>query len=1026
MEKESNFIQTALLSLLGIKLRKSSCKALMGGLILLCFGFVGQAQNTQVSGVVSDDTGIPLPGVSVVVKNTSNGVQTDFEGEFSIEVALGQTLTFSYVGMKTYAIVVDKAQTNLNITLEQDMASLEEVVVVGYGTQKKSSLTAAVASIDSEELQKQVSPDVALSIQGRTPGVEVVTQGGIAGADAKIIIRGAGSFSNTEPLYVIDGAISNSGLRNLNPNDIKSIEILKDGSAAAIYGVRAANGVVLVTTKSGKPGKVEFQLNASTSMQTASNTLDFLNASEYVNFANQVAENSGLAPAPYNLNPDPNRDTNWQDIWLRTAPLHAVDVSASGGSDTHTFRLSTSYLKQDGILDHSSFDKYTFRVNNTFQKNKFSLQQSLGITRYATTGSSNSIVGGAIPTAPVYDQDGNLLSGGPEYYIEGDIEPNRLASAIYSDQKSAVSDFTGSLNLGYEFLPGLQYQLRLGGNYRVINNSSYTPTYYTLYDENGVPDARYGNAIPEVGETRGEIFNYTIDNTVNYKKSIGKHNFDALVGMSWTREYEKVLGGSGLFSESSSVTSFNGEGSVRMNEQGYALLSYFGRLNYEFDDRYLISATIRRDETSQFSDANNVGYFPSISAGWNIHNESFFDIPAITQFKIRGGYGELGVNSVNQRANFVSTAFGPIPAVFGNGNRLLGTITRLANQDLTWETSKSTNFGLDMRFLDNKIRLTADYFIKKNVDLLAQLELLPSAGQTVVINDGTKPFVNAPTVENKGLELALGYSKYDGDFTFDIDFNISAITNEVLDLGENIQPIRGEAISGSFNDRPTITREGLPIGSFIGYKTEGIDENGDFIFQDNNGMDDQGVLTGIPDGKIDENDKIILGDPFPDFTYGLNFSGQYKNFDFTFFIQGVQGNEIFSQIKYPDYFLYNSALIRDVLNSWTPTNTGTNLPIAKIDNRNGGNALPSDFYIEDGSYLRLKNIQIGYNFSDALTSKLSLTKLRIYLGAQNLLTVTDYSGYDPEVSSNVLFNRGVDFRGIPNARTVSLGINASF
>src|SRR5690606_7372970 len=265
----------------------------------------------------------------------------------------------------------------------------------------------------------------------------------------------------------------------------------------------------------------------------------------------------------------------------------------------------------------------------------------------------------------------------------------------------------------------------------------------------------------------------------------------------------------------------------------------------------------------------------------------------------------------------------------------------------------STNFGLDMRFLDNKIRLTADYFIKKNVDLLAQLELLPSAGQTVVINDGTKPFVNAPTVENKGLELALGYSKYDGDFTFDIDFNISAITNEVLDLGENIQPIRGEAISSSFNDRPTITREGLPIGSFIGYKTEGIDENGDFIFQDNNGMDDQGVLTGIPDGKIDENDKIILGDPIPDFTYGLNFSGQYKNFDFTFFIQGVQGNEIFSQIKYPNYFLYNSALIRDVLNSWTPTNTGTNLPIAKIDNRNGGNALPSDFYIEDGSYLRL-------------------------------------------------------------------------
>lgn len=983
------------------------------------------AQQNEITGTVVDPDGIPLPGASIVVKGTTNGAQTDFDGNYSIEADTTGALIFSYIGYASQEIAIDN-QSDINITLQEDTAKLDEVVVVGYGTQKKSSLTAAVASIDSEELQKQVNPDVALSVQGRTPGVEVVTQGGVAGAEAKIIIRGAGSFSNTEPLYVIDGAISNSGLRNLNPNDIKSIEILKDGSAAAIYGVRAANGVVLVTTKSGKTGKVAFEINTSTSMQSALKTLNYLNASQYASFANIVADNSGLAHAPINDDPDPNVNTDWQELWLRTAPLHTVDLSASGGSDFHTFRISSSYLKQDGILKYSSFDKYTFRVNNSFEKNKFTFHQNLGITRYATDGSSNSIVGGLIPTVPAYDGNGDFISGGPDYYIEGDVEPNRLAGAANNEQKSAVSDFTGSLNLGYEIVSGLKYQLRLGGNYRVINNYSYTPTYYTLFDENGVPDARYGNSLPDVSETRGEIFNYTIDNILNYNKAFGKHNFDVLLGTSWTREFEKTLSGGGFFSEFSSVTSFNGEGIVGMDEQGYALLSYFGRLNYEYGDRYLLSATLRRDETSQFSSDNNVGYFPSISAGWNIHNENFFDIPVIDQFKVRGGYGELGVNSVNQRANFIPTAYGPIPAVFGNDNRLLGTITRLANRNLTWETSKSTNFGLDMRFLENKIRFTGDYFIKKNTDLLAQLELLPSAGQTVVINDGTKPFVNAPTVRNKGFELALGYSKYEGNFTFDVDFNMSAIKNEVLDLGENIQPIRGELISSSFNDRTTITREGIPIGSFIGYITEGIDENGDFIFQDNNGLDDQGVLTGTADGNIDENDKVFLGDPFPDFTYGLNFSGKFKDFDFTLFIQGVQGNEIFSQIKYPNYFLYNSALVSDVLNSWTPSNTNGNIPIAKVENRNGGNALPSDFYIEDGSYVRLKNIQIGYNFTDTIASKLKLSKLRIYAGAQNLFTITDYSGYDPEVSSNVLFNRGVDYRGIPNTRTLSLGLNASF
>ena len=979
----------------------------------------------EINGVVTDADDIPIPGASIVIVGSSNGTATDFDGNYKLMVPNGEImLEISSIGFNTQTIAVDNRNT-VNIIMAEALNQLDDVIVIGYGTQKKSSVTAAVASVDAKEIQKQLTPDVATSIQGRSPGVEVVTNGGVAGAQANIIIRGAGSFSNTEPLYLIDGAISNSGLRNLNPNDIQSIEVLKDGSAAAIYGVRAANGVVLVTTKGGKTGKATFELNTSTSMQSPTRRLEFLNASQYVSFANTVADNSGLEHAPYNDNPDLSVDTDWQDLWLRTAPLQTVDFSASGGSEFNTYRVSAGYLKQDGILRYSSFDKYTFRVNNNFERDKLKISQNLGISRYTNTGRSSSIIGGLLPTVPAFDADGNFVSGGPEFYIEGENKTNPLAQAANRTLRSSVSDFTGSLGLTYELLPSLSYKLQLGGNYRVVNEYDYTPTFYTLFDENGVPDARYGNALPVVSELRGEVFNYTIDNTLNYKKLLGKHNFDVLLGTSWTREFEKVSRGSGFFSEFSNVTSLNGAGNITTDEQGFALFSLFGRFNYQFDDRYLLSATLRRDETSQFSSDNNTGYFPSISVGWNLHNEEFFDFEVIDQLKIRGGYGELGVNSVDQRANFVSTAFGPIPAAFGQGNRILGTITRLANQDLTWETSQSTNVGFDLRLLNSKFKITGDYFVKKNIDLLAQLELLPSVGQTVVLVGGENPFVNAPTVRNKGIELAVGYSKYEGDFTFDLDFNISSITNEVLALGENIQPIRGDLISGRFDDRATITREGLPIGSFIGFRTEGIDENGDFIFQDNNGLNEAGELTGVADGNIDENDKVILGDPFPDFTYGVNFSGNYKNFDFTFFLQGVQGNEIFSQIKLFNYFRYDSDLVVDVLNSWTPENTNTNLPIAKLDNRNT-NSLPSDFYIEDGSYLRLKNLQVGYNFDEKISSLINVSKFRMYIGVQNLFTITNYSGYDPEVSTNTLFNRGVDFGARPNARTITLGLNVSF
>lgn len=989
----------------------------------LCASMLAFAQQQTVTGTVYDESGLPLIGVSVQEKGTSNGAITDIDGKFSVKLSPeatggGKILIFSYIGYKTQEVSLD-GRTDIQVTMSEDAEQLEEVVVVGYGVQKKSSLTASVASVSNKEIVKTMSSNVASTLQGRMPGVDIVQQAGVAGADVNILVRGAASFGATEPLYVIDGAFSNNGLTSINPNDIESIEILKDGAAAAIYGSRAANGVVLITTKRGKQGKPVIEINGSFAVQTPTNIPDFLNASQWREFANMVADNSGMAHAPENDNPTyPNVDTDWADEWLQFAPMWNLNASISGGGENSTFSTSIGYLDQTGMTVYSDFKRYNFRVNSSYKKGIFSLSENVAISHRDKTPTTAFNI--KLPTLPIYDEQGRLVSGGPDYYInpEDGQSKNPFASLEYSDRYNKVTEIIGALNAELDIWKGLKYKLSVSGNYSTSHNYTHTPQYDTRWFEDGSVDIDYSNTRNSVSESRGEEFTYTIDNLLTYDQTFNGHHVDALLGTSWMREYSRNMSIATIDDlGATNITGFQSiDGRISAGDSNAALLSFFARLNYDYEGKYLLSASIRRDESSKFYKDNRVGYFPSVSAGWNVHQESWFENPVVSKLKIRGSYGELGANFLDPY-NFDPIAFGPIPYTLGGNRYVDGRAAYLKSRDLTWETAKTTDIGIEMGFLNNDLTVQVDYFIKKNVDLLAQIDLNLSSGQVFEINSSSeKPYVNSASVKNTGWEFLLNYRKQlTPDFSIDASFNFSTLKNKVLALGDNVQPITSGAMSSYFNDSPSITMPGEAIGSFYGYRIDGFDADGNFIFTDTDG-----------NGIVNAEDKVILGNPIPDFSYGLNLNLAYKDFDMTMFFQGVAGNEIFNQMKYTYYFDYSNNCVTDVLNAWSETNKDTNIPIMKTANTNGGNSLPSEFYVEDGAYFRCKNLQIGYTLPKKVLDKLSFTNLRFYVGVQNLFTITGYSGYDPEVSSNVLFSRGIDNSSYPNARTYTFGFNASF
>lgn len=600
-------------------------------LFCLCVSMIALAQQKTITGTVIDANNEPVIGASVLEKGTSNGTITNLDGEYSLSVSAGATLVFSYIGYKTQEVSIGN-KTTIKITLVEDSEQLDEVVVVGYGVQKKSSMTASVASVSAKEINKLVTSNVTSALQGRTPGVEVLQNGGEAGADVSILIRGAGTFGSTEPLYIIDGAVSNNGINSLNPNDISSIEILKDASAAAIYGSRASNGVVLVTTKSGKSGKTVVEINGSFSYQTPTKMLDFMNAEQWRTFANQVADNSpAFDRAPQNVNPtNPNLSTDWQDLYYQNAAMWNLSAAISGGGENSTFSTSIGYANQDGIIIQSNYEKYNARVNGTYKKGRFTITENLSI---AHTSKQSPPAGRSImlPTIPVKDELGRyvstpLLDG---YSITQSDITNPLASIYARDNYTKKTDITGSLSIGVDIWKGIKYKLNLAGSYLNTHGYTHTPAFASYWDENGTPNSNFSQPYTSLSESRGESFNYTIDNLLTYNGTFGGHTFDVLLGTSWMREFYRTMSIDSGVSDlgAPAVTTYNGAGTVGSNELNSALLSFFARLNYDYKNRYLLSLSIRSDESSKFAKGNRVGYFPSVSVGWNIHQESFLKYP---------------------------------------------------------------------------------------------------------------------------------------------------------------------------------------------------------------------------------------------------------------------------------------------------------------------------------------------------------------------------------------------------------------
>jgi len=832
-------------------------------------------------------------------------------------------------------------------------------------------------------------------------------------------------------------------LAMLNPKDIESIEVLKDASAASIYGARAANGVVLITTKRGKSGQATVNLSVDMGLQEAWRQPEFLNAAEFAELANEAYINAGETPNPEWANPGSlGEGTNWVDELFRTGLQQDYNLGIQGGNEKMQASINFNYFNQEGILIESGFDRYSFRSNLDFQLNdkiKFGTSSTLSFAEQQTFRSGNFANGlfniglSMLPTIPV---DG-FVNGPSLYYSTGLDNPVIRANELENFLTTIRSLNTAFMS--YEILPGLTYRLNVGADLILTKSDRFDPLYDRGLANN--PDA-------DLFQRRTQSIDWLVENTLNYNKSFGDHNVDVLVGQT-AQNYEFLTldaSATEFLTNDIRAISLNANPERRGAGGGgtrWSLASYIGRFRYNFKDKYLFSASVRVDGSSRFGANNRFGTFPSLSAGWRVSEEDFFQVSWIDDLKFRASYGVLGGDrigdfarltrfSANTEYTLGGGAQGPVTGV---------SLAALGNPNLRWEESTQVDFGIDAAFFDGRVTFVADYFVKDTDGLLVPAPPPTSAGVP------NAPLVNAGLVRNRGLEVALGYRKANGDFTYDISANFATLDNEVISIGSG-QPINGG--TGGASDRFDITRiePGFPVGYFFGFQTDGIYQTadelngvndfrnpqpGDLRFVDTNGRDDNGNLTGQPDGQIDNDDRTIIGNPIPDLTYGLNVSMGYKNFDFTMFWQGVAGRDVFNVFKQQTWQIpyFNGAgvtnSVREVLNRWTGPGTSNEIP--RIDYNDVNNyPFASEFYVEDGSFVRLRNLQIGYTLPQELTSKLGVQRARFYVGGQNLITITDYSGFDPEIGDQdqSAQQSGVDNGVYPLPRIYRAGLNFTF
>ena len=1087
---------------------KTKSLLLAGALLMTTSAF---AQKNTFKGVVLDDQGEPVIGATVQVKGSKTaGAITDLDGNFTIEADGHQPLVITYIGFKNAEV---KPSSNMRVVLQQDDKALDEVVVVGYGVQKKSVVTAAIAKVGSEDLAGKSPVRVDNALKGLAAGVNVTSSSGQPGASPKVRIRGTGTINNSDPLYIVDGMPIEGGLDYLNPSDIESIEVLKDAASGAIYGARAANGVVLVTTKKGKIGKAQINYNFSYGWQSAWKKRDVTSATDYAILQNERAVNGGQAPIyadPYNLtdsNGDPVKGfgTDWQDLVFNdNAPVQNHEVSISGASDKVNYYLSMGYYKQEGIVGgnygRSNYERLSMRSNNIYNVldaskernflNKLDVTVNVAYTRVKSTGIDansiyGSILGSSLYMAPTlaptvtdpvlaqdyyrtyedpntYDTAGNIIGTRDNYYeLPRDAAGNYYTipgkGGTYQEMNNplAMLSLPAGKNWSHKFVPKFTFDLQLWDNLKYHftysadlsfwGSDSYTASKYYLSGNN---KAEHTQAY----KSSDKGINWQVENTLTYDKTIGKHSFAVVLGQSAMKNKSDYLNGSrwnlvnvnkpsidyatGNYSQTI-VKDADGKiisvGSPQIqysvsggNNVVHAISSLFGRLSYNYDEKYMLQATVRRDGSSRFGATHKYGTFPSASIGWNIMNEKFMESTRdwLSNLKFRASWGKNGNDNIGDFRYTVLTAMGN-NVLFGkdavkfNGSKANAT----ANPDLKWEESEQTDIGFDFGFFGSALTFSADYYKKKTNGMLITMPIPSYVGET-------KPIGNVGDMENSGIEFELGYKWHVADARFNAKANVTYLHNELTNLGNDTGYIDLDSFQG-ISGGGTRGSNGEPFPYFYGYKTAGVFQNmaevnaytnadgslimpnaqpGDVRFVDVNG-----------DGKIDADDRTNIGNGTPTWTFGFNFNAEWKGFDLNLFLQGVTGNKVFDATYRSDVFSGNFPTW--MLGRWTGEGTSNKYPILK--NGDATNWQVSDLYLCDGSYLRLKNISLGYTLPKQLTQKLSISRLRFYVMAENLITWTKYWGFDPEISSGGT-SLGVDYGVYPQARTYTIGFNLSF
>ena len=988
-----------------------------------------QQQAKTVTGTVTDVSGEPIIGANIRIKGTTTGTITDIDGNFSIEAEPQSVIEVSYIGYLTQETVINN-QKSIRFLLKEDTKTLDEVVVIGYGVQKKADLTGSVANINTEKLNTQSNANIGQALQGKIAGVDIVSQGGAPGSGTRIMVRGIGTLNNASPLYIVDGMYMNS-IDHINPNDIASIDVLKDASSAAIYGSRAANGVIIVTTKEGSntEGKPIIDLSVNLGISTASKFLDMLDAkgwAEVTTIARQAIGKPALDMATDLAN---KPDNDWQDIMFRPALMQNYNLSVKCGGKYSTYYTGLGYFNQDGIVKGTNYQRYNIQSKNDYKRGIFSAGTNLIISFSHDKPLHQELRGGmigtilqSVPTLEKYDDTREGGYGGTYGDVVNIPHPLAIIDDNIMDRYNENVKIFANLYAQIELFKGLKYKLNLTPDFSFERYKNYLNKY-----DFGLAT----NSITQLTERQRRRRNILVENLLTFDRTFGEHKISALAGYTYqdSRFRHIQAYGEGLPQGLEEIDAATTNRSNEGNSWRSVLTSILGRVFYSYQNKYLFTATIRRDGSSKFGKNNRYGYFPSFSLGWNVAEEKFMEnVHWLDQLKLRGGYGVLGNQEIDNY-QYSSTITTGINYPDGNGGLLQGAFPKnFANPDIKWEETAMTNVGIDFMAFNNRLSLTADYYVKNTKDILLTVPIPISSGGA---ND---PIRNAGKIRNNGFEFNLGWmDQPNPDISYGINLIGSFNKNKVIAMGSESGSIKG----GSTNQNITTseTKAGYPIGGYWLISTAGYfnsQEEVDAYAKDGKKIQpaaepgDIKFVDANNDGVINDDDRVFQGSPFPDFTFALNGNMRYKNFDLSIGLQGVLGNKIYNATRQTlEDVTKGSNFLASCLDYWTPENKNASHPRLTWDDPNRNTRAESDRYLENGSYLRLRSVQLGYTFPQTWF-KGAIQHARVYINAENLFTITSYSGYSPDVNADNANYRGFDNFIYPTNRTFMLGLNVTF